>query len=113
MTGVAQAAIGVPVASAPQSATTGKRFFDAMGSPCFILCELVVSYCWLRLMHSPRPVAPRRRSDACCQELLFVACLRQRFLVVAAVEPEQVDRHLRGGPLSLFLLGKGHGWRKR
>lgn len=58
MTGVAQAAIGVPVASAPQSATTGKRFFDAMGSPCFILCELVVSYCWLRLMHSPRPVAP-------------------------------------------------------
>lgn len=33
MTGVAQAATGVPVASAPQSATTGKRFFDAMGSP--------------------------------------------------------------------------------
>jgi len=53
-----------------------------------------------------------RRSDACCQELLFVACLRQRFLVVAAVEPREVDRHLRGG-LSLFLLGKGHGWPKR
>ena len=77
MTGVAQAATGVPVASAPQSATTGKRFFGA-----------------------------------CCQEPSSVACLRQRFLAVAAVELREVDRHLRGG-LRLFLLSKGHGWPKR
>ena len=31
--GVARAATGMPVASALQSAATGKRFFDAMGSP--------------------------------------------------------------------------------
>ena len=31
--GVARAATGIPVASALQSAATGKRFFDAMGSP--------------------------------------------------------------------------------
>lgn len=31
--GVARAATGMPVASALQSAVTGKRFFDAMGSP--------------------------------------------------------------------------------
>ncbi|WP_368152973.1 hypothetical protein [Collinsella aerofaciens] len=49
---------------------------------------------------------------ACCQEPSSIACLRQWFLAVAAVEPREVDRHLRGG-LRLFLPGKGHGWAKR
>ena len=33
MAGVAKAATGMPATSALQSAATGKRFFDAMGSP--------------------------------------------------------------------------------
>ena len=55
--GIAQAARGVPVASALQSAATGKRFLGAMVLLSVPRTPVVLGY-WLRLMCRPRHVSP-------------------------------------------------------
>ena len=57
MAGVAQAARGVPLASALQSAATGKRFLGAMVLLSIPRTPVALGY-WLRLMCRPRHVSP-------------------------------------------------------
>lgn len=106
--GVAQAARGVPLASALQSAATGQKVFGCHGSPIY---SAYSGRAWLLVAFDVQAKARQscsRRGDAHRNELPGVARLNERLVTAVAIKARKVDGHFCGR-LCLLLLSKGHG----